>query len=172
MLLPERRNKRRNKVIDAIQGLSLISVSGEGVSKRRRETSIESVDFTSVSARKKYLTEVRISVRVSPPTRTMPTPRAPPGESTPYALSGESSDETLTPSTASEDTISGSKPTTRSMTVREPSERESPKRHEILRVYRDLTSDPLALLVKANASELYEPQIYKEVMADVYRKMN
>ena len=100
-------------------------------------------------------------------------PRAPSGESpeSPETLSETLSNETLTPSTASEDSASGQKPTTPSMIVREPSKREPPRRLGILRAHRDLTLDPLALLAKANRSESYEPQRYKEAIANAYRKM-
>ena len=45
-------------------------------------------------------------------------------------------------------------------------------RHEVLRAHRDLTPDPLSLLAKANAPEPYEPQTYKEAMADEYMRMH
>ena len=32
--------------------------------------------------------------------------------------------------------------------------------------------DPLSLLIKANAPELYEPQSYKEAMADEYLRIH
>ncbi|KAL9063309.1 MAG: hypothetical protein Q9161_009533 [Pseudevernia consocians] len=38
--------------------------------------------------------------------------------------------------------------------------------------HRDLSPDPLSLLTKANALEPYEPQTYKEAMADDYMKMH
>ena len=160
--LLEARSKRRSDAIDATQEPASTSVSGERASKMRREPSIETINFTAIPARGEYLTEIRISVRAQPP-------RAPSGESpkSPETLSNE----TLTPSTASEDSASGEKPTTRSITVREPSKREPPRRHEILRAHRDLTPNSLALLAKANASESYKPQSYKEAIADTYRKM-
>ena len=167
--LLEVRSKRRSDAIDATQEPASIFVSGERAFKRRREPSVEATDFTAVSARREYLTEVRIPVRAQPPTRRASAPRAPSGESpeSPETLSNEA----LTPSTASEDSASGEKPTTRSMTGRKPSKREPPRRHEILRAHLDLTPDPLALLAKANPSESYEPQSHKEAIANAYRKM-
>ena len=80
------------------------------------------------------------------------------------------SNNTLTPSTVSENP--GTMPTTRSMSDRELSGKQQPMRHEILRAHRDLSPDPLSLLAKANAPEPYEPQTYKEAMADDYMKMH
>ena len=86
------------------------------------------------------------------------------------------SNNTLTPSTVSKDSAHshpdiGTKPTTRSITNSQPSGQQPP-RHEILQAYRDLTPDPLSLLAKANAPEPYEPQSYKEAMADEYMRMH
>ena len=72
--LLEARSKRRSDAIDATQEPASTSVSGERASKRRREPSVEAIDFTAIPARGEYLTEVRISVRAQPP-------RAPPGKS-------------------------------------------------------------------------------------------
>ena len=43
---------------------------------------------------------------------------------------------------------------------------------DILRTYRDLLLDPLALLIKASSSKFYKPRIYEKVISDFYRKMH
>ena len=75
-------------------------------------------------------------------------------------------DGTLTPLTPT------FRATTRSMTnaalVPVPASRPPP----IMRAYKEFSPDPLTLLAKASSPEPYEPQTYKEAMADSYRKMH
>ena len=105
------------------------------------------------------MTQIRIPVRTQP--------------SAPRALAGELSES---PGTLSDDTLTPAfaptRPATRSTTVRDESSERVPTRYEILKAHRDLTPDSLALLTKANALEPYEPQSYKQVIANLYRKMN
>ena len=112
-----------------------------------------------------------------PPTESESEPPDVPGHRQPEPLVSPDtlSNNTLTPSTVSKNSVLKNPvtmPTTRSMSDRQPSGQQQPLRHEVLRAHRDLSPDPLSLLAKANAPEPYEPQTYKEAMADEYMKMH
>ena len=156
----EYRLKRRNDALKA----SSTSPSGENVPKRRREASIESVEFDLIPP-VQYVTQVRIPVRAQPSAPKVSAPLASAGE--PSESPDTLSDDTLTPTPAP-----AIRPTTRSTTVRDKPSEQVPTRHEILEAHRDLTPDSLVLLAKANAPEPYKPQSYKKAMANSYRKMD
>ena len=192
--LSETRNKRRNNAIHDVDPKASTSSPGESITKRRREDSVEA---TTVA--KQYVTTVRVPlatpktqavqkptappaqpIRVQPPRGVrgdLPAPAPIPSPTTPLGEAPESPDtlsnNTLTPSTVSKDLehSAAGKPTTRLITNNQPSGQQPP-RHKILQNYRDLTPDPLSLLAKANAPEPYEPQSYKEAIADEYIKMH
>ena len=100
---------------------------------------------------------------------------------TPLELADSEPTEGASPATISDDTLTATatptptpslRPTTRSMTVRDPVAAPATRPSDVLRAHRDIAPDPLALLAKANPSEPYKPQTYKEAMADAYRKMH